>query len=45
MKDKAATPAAVIPIGAARRKPVIPGKAVKESERIWGKDVVSTRPS
>ena len=43
MKDKAATPAAVIPIGAAKRKPVIPGKAVKESEPIWGKDVMDQK--
>ena len=43
VKDKVVVPATVIPIGAAKRRPPVPGKTVKESERIWGKDVMEQR--
>ena len=34
----------VVPISAAKgKKPRVPGKAMKESERIWGKDVMAQR--
>jgi predicted transcriptional regulator len=43
VKDKAATPATVIPIDAAKRKLMVPGKTIKESERMWSKDVMDQK--